>query len=202
MDITWNADELEEIKKQTMKDLRPSYYSIQNRNLIQISEDFEGYLILQGADDKQKIITWMADVGKINNDTKDQNDLLAKYLEIRGTDADDRITELEERLNKCSEMQANLITDGKDPSRYGSIFELSLMIQSVTKSIDNIMIQREQAFHEKNVIAAVTNKVKSETVDDESKRELDSWKSILATYKGQTNKSSSKTGKTSLGGVF
>lgn len=202
MDITWSTDELEEIKKQTMKDLRPSYYSIQNRNLIQISEDFEGYLILQAADDKQKIITWMTDVSKINNDTKDQNDLLTKYLEIRGTDADDRITELEERLNKCSEMQANLITDGKDPSRYGAILELSLMVNSVTKSIDNIMIQREQAFHEKNVIAAVTNKVKSEAVDEESKKELDSWKSILATYKGQTNKSSSKAGKTSLGGVF
>ena len=156
MAITWSKEELDAIQKQSMKDMRPSYYSITNKSYIQISEDFEGYLILQASDDKQKILTWMKDVSKINNDTKDQNELLSRFLQVRSDDTIARIDELDEKLNKYDEMQTDLITDGKDPSRYGSIMELSLMVTSITKSVDNILIQREQAFHEQNMIATIT----------------------------------------------
>jgi len=202
MAITWSTSELEAIKKQTLKDLKPSYYSLVNKNYIQITEDFEGYLILQSADDKQKILTWMADVGKINNDTKDQNELLNRFLAIRAEDADARVVELDERLNNYSDMQATLITDGKDPSRYGTIVELSLMTQAISKSIDIISLQREQAFHEQNMVAAITIAVKNEQSNADTEKELTSWQNIVSAYKGQTAKSKSKVSKPSLGGVF
>jgi hypothetical protein len=47
MAITWNTDEIEKIKNQTRKERRPSYYYVPNRNMVQITEDMEGYLILQ-----------------------------------------------------------------------------------------------------------------------------------------------------------
>jgi len=202
MAITWSKEELDAIQKQSMKDMRPSYYSITNKSYIQISEDFEGYLILQASDDKQKILTWMKDVSKINNDTKDQNELLSRFLQVRSDDTTARIDELDEKLNKYDEMQTDLITDGKDPSRYGSIMELSLMVTSITKSVDNILIQREQAFHEQNMIATITYILDNEKITDDTKKELTSWQNIISTYKGQANKSKSNVSKASTGSVF
>lgn len=202
MSINWSTSELEAIKKQTLKDSKPSYYSLTNKNYIQISEDFEGYLILQGGDQKQKVLTWMSDVSKINNDTKDQNAILNRFLEIRYQDTSDRITELDEKLNKYSEMQTELITDGTDPSRYGSIIEINLMVKCISKSIDNINLQREQAFHEQNMVTAVQNAIQNEQVSDDTTKELTSWQTIMSTYKGQTSKSGSKVSKPSMGGLF
>lgn len=202
MSIAWSTTELEAIKKQTLKELKPSYYSLKNKNYIQISEDFEGYLILQASDDKQKILTWMADVSKINNDTKSQNELLTRFLEIRSADADARIEELDEKLNKYDDMQSDLITDGNDPSRYGSIVELSLMVTSITNSVDNILIQREQAFHEKNVIATITDILTDDNVTEDTTKELTSWQTIMSTYKGEKNKPKSKVSAASTGSVF
>jgi len=200
--IAWTTSELELIKKQTLNDLRPSYYSITNRNLIQISSDFEGYLILQGADDKKKLLTWMSDVSKINVENKEQNEILTTFLGIRGQDADDRITELDIKLNKYADMQADLITDGNDPSRYGSIVELSLMIRAISKSLDSIAIQREQAFHEKNMVVLLSKIADNEKVDENTQKELTSWQTVASTYKGQTDKKKSSAGKSASGGVF
>jgi len=202
MSITWSTSELEMIKKQTLKDLRPSYYSPTNKNYIQISEDFESYLILQPSDDKQKLLTWITDIDKINNDVKDQNELLGRFIVVRDEDANDRILELDEKLNKYADMQATLITDGKDPSRYASLIELSLMVESISKSLDNINIQREQAFHELCMVRSIENTLNAEKITDEYKSEITSWQTIISSYKGQTSKSGSKVGKSMPGGLF
>jgi hypothetical protein len=200
--IVWSTSELESIKKQTLGNLRPLYYSSSNRKYLQISDDFEGYLILQSAEEKRKILTWISDITKINNDTEDQNVLLQRFMDVRSADADDRISELDEKLDNFSELQADLITDGNDVARYSSIIELDAMVRSISKPLDNLLIQREQAFHEKNVIAAVTNTARQEKITDDTKKELSSWQTVISAYKGETQKQKSKTGVASMGGVF
>jgi len=202
MAITWSTSELESIKQQSLGDQKPSYYSVTNKNYIQISNDFEGYLILQGADDKQSVMDWMTDAVSISNDKKAQTELLNRFLAVRTQDVDARITELDDTLNKYDDMQTNLITDGTDPSRYGSIIELDLMVKSMAKPLDNLTIQREQAFHEQNMIAAITNAIKNESVTEDTTKELTAWQSIMSIYKGQTNKSKSTVSKPSVGGLF
>jgi len=200
--IVWSTAELENIKKQTLGNLRPLYYAPANKRYLQISNDFEGYLILQSAEEKRKILTWISDITKINNDIEDQNTLLQRFMDVRSADADDRISELDEKLNNFSEMQAELVTDGNDVARYSSIIELDSMVRSISKPLDNLLIQREQAFHEKNIIAAVISNIKLEKITEDTKKELSSWQTVVSTYKGETQKQKSKTGVASAGGVF
>ena len=203
MGITWSTSELDMIKKQTMSNLRPSYYSTTNKNYIQISEDFEGFLIIQAADNKQKLLKWMSDIGGITNDVKDQNKLLTAFIAVRDADANAQIVEIDNKLNDYAEMQATLLTDGTDPARYASIIELDLMLTSISKSVDNITIQRDQAFHELCVTKTVENKLNIEAVSDEAEKEMSSWQSIVSSYKGQTESSGgSKVGLPSPGGLF
>lgn len=200
--IAWTSSELESIKQQTLGDLRPSYYSASSQSLIQISDDFEGYLILQNSDEKSSILNWISNLNSINNDVKDQNVLLQRFMSARTADATDRITELDSILNNYAKMEANLITDGNDPSRYGSIVELNLMVTDLARGLDNISIQREQAFHEQNLINAITAVINAEIITDQFQKEVDSWQSIVSTYSGQSQQPASTVGIPAVGGMF
>jgi hypothetical protein len=203
MAITWNTDEIEKIKNQTLKELRPSYYYVPNRNMVQITEDMEGYLILQDQEQKQKLLSWIKNVTKIETSNEKRDQLLATYLEIRQQDALDRITELDEVLNQYADMQAELITDGDDSSRYATIGDLNIMLRSITKPVDVINIQRDQAFHEQNVTTALQNLLEANKSNTDTQKEISSWQSVISAYKGQTAKSGKKkVGIAKMGNLF
>jgi hypothetical protein len=203
MAITWNTDEIEKIKNQTLNELRPSYYYVPNRSMVQITEDMEGYLILQDQEQKQKLLSWIKNVTKIETSNEKRDQLLATYLEIRQQDALDRITELDEVLNQYADMQAELITDGDDSSRYATIGDLNIMLRSITKPVDVINIQRDQAFHEQNVTTALQNLLEANKSNTDTQKEISSWQSVISAYKGQTAKSGKKkVGIAKMGNLF
>lgn len=203
MAITWSADETEKIKNQTLNELRPSYYYVPNRSMVQITEDMEGYLILQEQEQKQKLLSWIKNVTKIETSNEKRDQLLATYLDIRQQDTVDRITELDEVLNQYADMQAELITDGDDSSRYATIGDLNIMLRSITKPVDVINIQRDQAFHEQNVTTALQNRLEANKSNTDTQKEISSWQSVISAYKGQTAKSGKKkVGTANMGNLF
>jgi hypothetical protein len=124
-------------------------------------------------------------------------------LEIRQQDALDRITELDEVLNQYADMQAELITDGDDSSRYATIGDLNIMLRSITKPVDVINIQRDQAFHEQNVTTALQNLLEANKSNTDTQKEISSWQSVISAYKGQTAKSGKKkVGIAKMGNLF
>lgn len=201
MTITWSTSELEKIKKQSLKDNRPSYYYLPNKAFMQISEDMEGYLILQDQEQKQKLLAWIKEVSDIETENKDRDELLGTYLDIRLQDTQDRIDELDTVLNQYAEMQAELITDGNDSSRFATIMDLNLMTRSISRPVDMLNMQRDQAFHEQNVTNALKNTLELSKSDDDTEKEISSWQTVLSAYKGQSGKSGSKVGIPSMGSL-
>lgn len=203
MAIVWTTDEQKKINDQSLNELKPSYYYVPNRTFIQISEDMEGYLILQDQEEKQKILSWIKNLSSIETENQDRDTLLETFLGIRLQDTEDRIAELDTVLNQYAEMQTDLITDGDDSSRFATIMDLNLMLRSISSSVDMIMIQRDQAFHEKNLITALSDILAANKSDDDTQKELSSWQTVVSSYKGQSGKSASKkAGISKLGPVF
>jgi len=202
MAITWSTSELEQIKQQSLGDLKPSYYYLPNKNMIQISEDMEGYLILQYQEQKQKVLSWIKDITKIEIENKDRDALLTTYLETRLTDTGERITELDIVMNQYADMQSELITDGNDSSRYATIMDLNLMIRSLARPVDMINMQRDQAFHEQNVVTALKNILDNNKSDTDTEKELSSWQTVISSYKGQAGKSTKKVSAAKTGSLF
>lgn len=203
MAVNWSTEELEKIKNQSLGELKPYYYYLPNKNMIQISDDMEGYLILQDQEQKQKLLSWIKDVTKIEMDNEDRDILLATYLDIRLEDTAARIEELDTVLNQYADMQAELITDGDDSSRYATIMDLNLMVRSIGKPVESISIQRDQAFHEQNVTTALKNLLVSNKSDSDSQKELSSWQTVISSYKGQAGKSNNKkVGPSKMGNLF
>jgi len=189
MAVNWSAEEIEKIEKQSLQDLAPYYYYPLSKSMRQIDTDMEGYLILQPKDQKQKVLEWIKNVVKIENDSVDRDFLLQMYFKTRLEDVDARIEELDTTLNKYAELQGELLSGNDDPSRFASIIDLNQMIRSISRMVDSISIQRDQAFHEKNLTNILNNLLDLNQSNEETQKELKSWTAVVSAYPGQNSKS-------------
>ena len=183
---TFSTIEIGKIKSQARPSAAlPSYYSSKQRLTTKITTDFEGFLILQQADIKQKTLAWIKTANSLEEKNKARDDLLAVYLDIRLTDANDRIKELDERTNEFNSFREKFITNGSDPSRFATIEEVPLIVGSLQRPIDKIILQREQAFHETNLVALLKSRLDGEKTTADTVKELNSWQTVVSSYKGQ-----------------
>ena len=77
------------------------------------------------------------------------------------------------------------------------------MIRSMARSIARIKVYREAAFHEETMVNLLTGALEVEKTNEETKKELSSWQTVLSAYEGQESKSGSSKDKgvASLGGL-
>lgn len=161
---------------------RPNFYNSQNQEEQKITEDFEAYLILQKKADKQKTLQWIRRTIEITVDMADRDTLLTEYLTVRKEDASARQAELDEESKKFAEFREDLASSGD--RRFDASIELNLLTATLQKPIDQIVIQRDSAFHEQNLITILERKLEAEKSDDDTKRELDSWQIVISAYDG------------------
>lgn len=205
MAVNFTTDELELIGKQEVtEEQRPVFFNAASQRLAQIGLDFEGYLILQTVEQKQKTLAWITEAEEIETSNKDRDELLSTFLDNREADADVRIAELESSLNNFSKFQSGLITDGQDSSRFAGIPEIPILVQSLSRMLEKILVQQEQSFHEKSLISILRNRLEREKTTDLTQRELSAWQNVIAFYEGQKEStgSDSKPGLASLGAKF
>lgn len=183
MAIEFTSEELILIEKNRKPFVeRPNFYNSQTGAEQKISEDFEAYLILQVKSDKQKILQWIRRTILIEIDAADRDSLLTTYLTNRKTDATLRLTELDEESQKFAAFRENLANDGD--RRFDAVVELNLLTATLQKPIDQIVIQRDSAFHEQNLITILEQRLAEELSNDDTKRELDSWQVVISAYDG------------------
>lgn len=188
MAVNWSAEEIDKIQKQSLGDLAPFYYYPVSKSMRQIDTDMEGYLILQPKDQKQKVLEWIKNVVKVENDNVDRDILLQMYFKSRIDDTTARIEELDTTLNKYSELQGELLSGNDDPSRFASIIDLNQMIRSISRMVDSISIQRDQAFHEQNLTNLLKNVLDASQSNEDTQKELKSWTTVVSAYPGQKSK--------------
>jgi len=185
----FTTEEIGLIKEQTLPDdERPSYYSKSFQREQQISTDFESFLILQKGSQKQISMDWIDRALDIEVDNEDRDILMTRYLTTVEEDADARVEELDERLQNFNSFMESLFEDQSSmggPSRFSDISELNIFVQSLQKPLDKLTIQRDQAFHEQNLVSSLQVRLEEEQTDDNSRLELESWNQVLSIYEGQ-----------------
>jgi hypothetical protein len=189
--MAFTTEEKEQINAQALpaKD-RPSYFSSIARDERQITEEFENFLILQNQTQKQSSLDWIGKALDIEADNEDRDAILTTYLGIRATDASERVTELDEKLEDFNTFVTSLLRkegeQGSDPSRFANVEELNIFVQSLQKPLSKITIQRDQAFHEQNMVGLLGRRLEQEQTDENSRQEIESWQPVISTYAGQS----------------
>lgn len=187
MAITFSQDELDLIAKQALPpDERPSYSVPETKSSDKISKDFESYLILQSADDKQNILSWINSLKKVDSALEDRDAILKRYLDIRAEDAAQIIQDVDKDTGDFNKFKASLAPgeEGK-PSRWTELLELNLLARALQRPIDEILIQRETAFHEENMLKLVQILLDVKAFGKDTSQELKQWQAIIGAYKGQ-----------------
>lgn len=161
---------------------RPNFFNSQTGEEQKISEDFEAYLILQDQAEKQRILQWIRRTIEIIIDNADRDSLLGEYLAIRKEDSELRLQELEEESQRFSAFREDLAVNGD--RRFDTVAELNLLTATLQKPIDSLVIQRDSAFHEQNLITILETRLESEKSDSNTKKELDSWQVVISSYEG------------------
>jgi hypothetical protein len=180
-----SADEIEKVTKQRKIPL-PKYTSVLTGASTSISEDFEAYLILQPADKKQTILSWINTVKGLELDNTDRDDLLRQWMTIRAEEAALQIEELDEALGGFDEFKRSLTAgDEESPTRFAELVELDLLARALQKPIDELVMMRDEAFHEQNMILLIKNQLDNEGATTESTSELENWSGVIAAYPGQ-----------------
>ena len=163
---------------------RPNFFNSETLEQQKISEDFEAYLILQKKEDKQKTLQWIRRTIDITIDSADRDTLLAEYLATRKSDASNRQTELDDETQRFADYREALAADGD--RRFDTVVELNILTATLQKPIDQLVIQRDAAFHEQNFITILEQNLEAEKSDENTKRELDSWQTVISAYDGVT----------------
>lgn len=193
----FSQEELELINQQR-RDVEslPLYYSADNKRLTQISRDFESFLILQPTEQKQLTLKWVKEANSALEKNVDRDELLLRYAGLRKDDAKLRIEELDEKLNTFDDFKESFLADSEENERWSAVPEVSLLQQSLQQPIDELLLLRDNSFHEFNFAVLVENRTNSDLVNKDTQREISSWQTVVSSYKG-TDKAAKKSGKAS-----
>jgi hypothetical protein len=187
-----SKEELQLINQQKKTDSQlPIYYSKANKKSFVISRDFESYLILQSTTSKQKVNSWLRNVGKIQVNSKDRDSILTRFLTTRKEDAEKRIQEIDEKLNNFDQFKSSLLPDQRTVSNFAGLTELSSLCSVLQANMDELMLMRDHSFHEKNQSALIQNMMVATVTDADSQKELDSWSNVILAYPGVKTKTGS-----------
>lgn len=184
--MAFTNEELQLISEQrkTNADL-PEYYSAQSQTSIQISRDFEAYLILQTQDQKQKVLEWIRKALIGQSISADRDTLLNQYIQIRKADAQSRIAELDQKLGNFNDFKTSLLPNDDYVSNFGNVAEISLLCTSLQKPMDELFLKRDQAYHEVVLSDILNSRLTKQKQDANTKKELQSWQTVIASYKGR-----------------
>ena len=194
-DSSFTVDEIGIINDQKKLDQDlPTYYNASTKQESPISREFESYLILESKEHKQKTLSWIKDVEKIQFNKVDRDKLLDTYLTNCNENANTKIAELDEKLNNFDDFKSGLLGKEEDPLRYANVTELSLMSQSLQKPIDEMVFMRDKASHEINMVSLMQAKQKLTAYNSDTQKELQSWQSSVSAYDGQSSSPQKSTG--------
>jgi len=171
----------------------PYYYLARRKTLIQISEDFEAYLILQTAAAKAKIQTWLKKTSDANLARADRDEILKRYLDLRKVDSQKVIESIDKKLDSFDEFKTSLLGTPEDANRYASVTELNEFTEVVQRPVDELTLLRETAYMEQNITALADKYLTEYGVSKDTQREINSWKTVFASYQGQPGGAQSKS---------
>jgi len=192
----FSNEELAIIKSQRLA-APPEYYSSDLRTPIEISPDFEAYLILQSQDQKQKSLDWIQQVQSISTNNSDRDALLKDYLAFRKDQANKRIMELDTKLGNYDEYRTGLLsnpTDAEDANKFADVTEVTTMARILQRPIDSLNLLRERAYHETVLVKYWENRMDVDKYDAEGTKELTSWEAVISAYEGEKGSVATSSG--------
>lgn len=176
MALNLTAAELQEVS-QRRKTERPSYYNAALDRDIQISEDFEAFLILTPTVQKKQAVSWIGQTATLKQRQYDIDLLMLESIQKESESAQAAKAELDAQLATFQLFRESLST-----GKFATIPELSTMLRDLQFGLDDLIFVKERIEHLKAMLDDVERDITSLGLSEEQIQQTQGWLASLMAY--------------------
>jgi len=157
---------------------RPYYFDSSSATLVEITSDFEAWLILTPISVRARLANFFSTI--INsklNEWSDRSDLLNEWLKNEIDDLKTNIDNFGKLVTTYDEIRTDLTTYS---SGFESVEEISKIVTDLTKLVGDYVERRDSLQFIKAVDTVL--KGRAENLTENSKQEIQSWIKVLLDY--------------------
>jgi hypothetical protein len=175
MAVELSSDERAKVESNRLTD-RPSYYNAASASQVQISEDFEAFLILQDPVTLSSTLTVLTTAGLLGTLRLDRDAVAFEALLVDQQDRSDQQSEVATQTSVVNAWR-DLFLAGK----FSDTPEVGLLIRDVIAQTDETFADEDRLNHLEAVQARVQDRL-SQGISSTQLQELLSWPTPLLTY--------------------
>ena len=160
------------------EDNLPYYYNSDLRTDVQISREFEAFLILADPDLKTSANNWIKKASTIQTDDKDRDALSALALAQEQSNAQQKMNAIDAVLGDFNDFRTKFQAN----TTFVSVGEVQRFLFDLQKGIEPLALDRDRAQFD-SVVSQVVQRVDDQkAVDSFEIQELQSWTGVLSAY--------------------
>lgn len=166
-------------KQKSQQDL-PFYYAADLKKDIQISRDFEAYLILSPAELKTSALSWINKAVKLNKPNKLRDELTTISINQELKNSQAKLDAYESVLGDFNKFRKNLESE----TIFSSVPEVQLFITDLQGTIEELVVGQQRAFFDNTVAKVLQRNQPAREVTQAKLEELQSWTTVISAYLG------------------
>lgn len=157
--------------------LLPKYYDALIRQSVPISRDFESFLILQDSVTKTQAITWLTTARQLTQKNYNRDQLLKECLDSEKSDLSSIDTELSLIMTTYTAFRSSF-----SESKLKDVKEVGMLLTDLQLSLGELGMIQDKLDHLKVLNSVLKEAIDNGEIDDERKKEIDSWLIPLTFY--------------------
>ena len=158
----------------------PSYYSASQQTDVQISRDFEAFLILSTSEMKTSALTWINQAVSLNKPNKLRDALAALTVTQELKNSKLQLDAYTQTLGDFETFRQNFSTG----SVFSAVPEVQLFINDLQSMIDELVVGQQRAFFDNTIATVIQGTLKNQAVTQAQLEELQSWTTVISAYLG------------------
>lgn len=159
------------------KPVRPKYYNAEIKSKVEISEDFEAFLILLGRKKTKDTIKWLTQATKFAVYDGDRDALISQLINNDIVDSSHRYIELRPIVRSFETFRT-----GFNISGFEGVPECGLLLSDLQLAMSEIKVTGDRLMHQQLWGNLLLNNMISKGMTKDRTRELKSWSSPLSAY--------------------
>ena len=156
---------------------RPYYYNASLSQKVQITPDFEAFLILQGHANNKKATDWLQKANGFAIHDSDRDALLAAYMDNELEDATAAANEVEPIMSQFADFRSSYIVAG-----FEGVTEVGLFLDDLQRPMSEILVLGDRQRHRQQYALLSKKILTNKGLAQAQLKELNSWFDPLTAY--------------------
>ena len=156
---------------------KPQWYNAAAGEKVDISDEFEAFLILQGRPRNGETVDWLQNASDYSIEDSDRDALISYALEAEKADAEQAVKELEPVTEKFNKFRERYNMTG-----FEEVVEAGQLLSDLQRPMNEIITLGARHAHRVQFAKVLENRLKNNGLTSDQSKQLNSWFEPLTTY--------------------